>query len=84
MKHKICQTKLCSLILTRLDAECKVVILGSTKQIDNLYVNKHTNGLSTILNSTKNKYSGVNLFSIRLSKVLRGPITEWAENIFSK
>jgi len=71
------------LILTRIDASCKVMILGSTNQIDNFYINKHTNGMTTILNSTKTKYDHVNLFSITLTKVLRGPITEWAEQLFS-
>lgn len=75
--------KTMQLILTRVDKTCKVIVLGSTKQIDNAYVNKHTNGLTTVLNTTRNKYNEINLFSIRLSKVLRGPITEWAENVFS-
>lgn len=76
--------KTMQLILTRLDKSCKVIILGSTKQIDNEYVNKHTNGLTTLLNATQNKYDAINLFAIKLEKVLRGPITEWAESIFSK
>ena len=63
---------------------CKVVILGSNKQIDNFYVNKHTNSLTTLLKSTKDENSLVNTFAIKLRKVLRGPITEWAEMIFSK
>lgn len=75
--------KTMQLILTRLDASCKVIILGSNNQIDSFYVNKHTNGLSTILNSTQKAYPGISLFSIQLHKVLRGPITEWAENIFT-
>ena len=76
--------KTLQMVLTRIDATCKVIVLGSNKQIDNFYINKHTNGLTTVLNATQNKYNGVNLFSIQLHKVLRGPITEWAENIFSK
>jgi PhoH-like ATPase len=75
--------KTMQMVLTRIDASCKVIVLGSNKQIDNFYINQHTNGLSTLLNSTQAEYEGINIFSIQLHKVLRGPITEWAENIFS-
>lgn len=76
--------KTMQMVLSRIDNTCKVVILGSNKQIDNFYVNKHTNSLTTLLKSTKEKSELVNIFAIKLIKVLRGPITEWAENIFSK
>jgi len=46
-------------------------------------VNKHTNALTTLLRSTKEENDLVRLFAIELEKVLRGPITEWAEKIFS-
>ncbi len=75
--------KTMQMVLSRVDSSCKVIILGSNKQIDNFYVNKHTNALTTLLRSTKEKSDLVNLFAIELEKVLRGPITEWAENIFS-
>jgi len=76
--------KTMQMVLSRIDNTCKVVILGSNKQIDNFYVNKYTNSLTTLLKSTKNESSLVNNFAIKLQKVLRGPITEWAEQIFSK
>jgi PhoH-like ATPase len=76
--------KTMQMVLSRIDSSCKVVILGSNKQIDNFYVNKYTNALTTLLKSTKNENTLVNSFAIRLQKVLRGPITEWAEEIFSK
>lgn len=76
--------KTMQMVLSRIDNTCKVVILGSNKQIDNFYVNKHTNSLTTLLKSTKDENSLVNTFAIKLRKVLRGPITEWAEMIFSK
>ncbi len=75
--------KTMQMVLSRVDSSCKVIILGSNKQIDNFYVNKHTNSLTTLLRSTKDANDLVNLFAIELQKVLRGPITEWAENIFS-
>ena len=76
--------KTMQMVLSRVDSSCKVVILGSNKQIDNFYVNKYTNALTTLLKSTQNDNNLVNIFAIKLEKVLRGPITEWAENIFSK
>jgi len=75
--------KTMQMVLSRVDSTCKVIILGSNKQIDNFYVNKHTNALTTLLRATKEDNDLVRLFAIELEKVLRGPITEWAENIFS-
>ena len=75
--------KTMQMVLSRIDSTCKVVVLGSNKQIDNFYVNKHTNSLTTLLKSTKKNSELVNIFAIKLQKVLRGPITEWAEQIFS-
>ncbi len=76
--------KTMQMVLSRIDNSCKVIILGSNKQIDNFYVNKHTNALTTLLKSTKESSELVNIFAIRLQKVLRGPITEWAEQIFTR
>ena len=76
--------KTMQMVLSRIDNSCKVVILGSNKQIDNFYVNKYTNSLTTLLKSTVKQSELINIFSIKLQKVLRGPITEWAEQIFSK
>ncbi len=75
--------KTMQMVLSRIDSSCKVVILGSNNQIDNFYVNKHTNALTTLLKSTANKTDLVNTFAIKLQKVLRGPITQWAEDLFS-
>lgn len=75
--------KTMQMVLSRVDDTCQVVVLGSNKQIDNLYLNKHTNALTTLINSTKKEHDSVNLYAINLEKVLRGPITEFAEDIFS-
>ncbi len=72
------------LVLSRMDASCKVIILGSNRQIDNQYITKYTNGLTSLLNSTKDIHAEVNLFAVELKKVLRGPITAFAERVFSK
>lgn len=74
--------KTMQMVLSRIDSSCKVVVLGSNKQIDNFYVNKYTNALTTLLKSTKDENQYVNLYAIKLKKVLRGPITQWAESIF--
>jgi len=71
--------KTMQMVLSRIDESSKVVILGSNRQIDNFYVNKYTNALTALLKATKQETELVNLFAIRLRKVLRGPITEWAE-----
>lgn len=76
--------KTMQMVLSRIDNTCKVVVLGSNKQIDNFYVNKYTNSLTTLLKSTQKETDLINIFAIRLKKVLRGPITEWAESIFTK
>jgi len=76
--------KTMQMVLSRIDNSCKVAVLGSNKQIDNFYVNKYTNSLTTLLKSTKDENSLINIFAIKLRKTLRGPITQWAEQIFSK
>ncbi|MCK9336210.1 MAG: PhoH family protein [Arcobacteraceae bacterium] len=75
--------KTMQMVLSRVDNSCKVIVLGSNLQIDNFYVNKYTNALTTLLKSTKSKQELVNIFAIKLKKVLRGTITQWAEDIFS-
>jgi len=72
------------LVLSRIDSSCKVIVLGSNRQIDNQYITRYTNGLTTLLNATKEEHEEVNLFGIELQKVLRGPVTQFAERIFSK
>lgn len=75
--------KTMQMILSRIDANSKVVILGSNKQIDNIYLNRHTNALTTLIQSTKEEPEEIKLFALKLTKVLRGPITAWAERIFT-
>ena len=56
--------KTMQMVLSRIDNTCKVVILGSNKQIDNFYVNKYTNSLTTLLKSTKTSNELVKVFAI--------------------
>ena len=72
------------LVLSRIDKTCKLIAIGSNKQIDNMYTNKYINGLSTLLKASKEKHPEVTLFAGELNKVVRGPITEWAERIFAQ
>lgn len=69
--------------ITRIDKTCKLICIGSNNQIDNIYTNKYSNGLAVLLNACKTKHPEINLFASELTKVLRGPITEFAERIFN-
>ena len=69
-------------VITRLDKDCKLILIGSNRQIDHPYINKNTNGLSVILNSMNDGNNEVTLFGTELNKVVRGKITEYAERIF--
>lgn len=72
------------LVLSRIDKTCKLIVVGSNKQIDNMYTNKFINGLSTLMKASKEKHPEVTLFAGELNKVVRGPITEFAERIFGQ
>lgn len=69
-------------VLSRLDKDSKVVCIGSNRQIDHPYINKYTNGLSSLLKATKEPSQEVQMFGTELNKVVRGPITQWTERIF--
>jgi PhoH-like ATPase len=71
-------------VLSRLDSDCKVVCIGSNRQIDNSFINKYTNGLSVLLERSTQINKEVSLFATRLDKVERGAITEWTEKVFTK
>ena len=71
-------------VLTRVGENCKVILIGSNKQIDNPYLNKYTNGLSTILNACRSTSDVVKLHAVELPRVVRGKIAEFAEDIFSQ
>lgn len=69
-------------VLSRMDQECKVVCIGSNRQIDHPYINKYTNGLSVLMKALRTEHDNVNMFGTELNKVVRGRITEWTEKIF--
>lgn len=71
-------------VITRFGKNCKIIIIGSNNQIDNPYLNKYTNGLSTLLDACTKSHDTVRLHAVSLPKVVRGPIAEFAENLFSE
>lgn len=71
-------------ILSRIGKNCKVIVIGSLRQIDSKYLSKYTSGLSVLLDSTRRTDLSIKLAAVTLHKVVRGPITAFAELIFSK
>jgi len=67
-------------LMTRVGKDSKVVAIGCQSQIDNPYLNMHNNGFA-VLKKAKST-DNTNIISISLLKVVRGPITEFAEEIF--
>lgn len=72
------------LILSRLDESCMAIVIGSNRQIDNLYLNKFNNGLTSLLKETRNEHSELNMFALSLEKAVRGKFAEFSERIFEK
>lgn len=70
-------------VLTRFGKNCKLIIIGSNRQIDNPYLTKYSNGLSVLLEDCTISDEKVRKFAVNLQKVVRSPIAEWAENLFS-
>jgi len=73
-------------ILTRIGKDCKVVLMGSQRQIDSNYVNAYSNGLALIMGHCANPVieTSVGLFAIQLEKVVRSDLSAFAEDLFSK
>ncbi|WP_417334147.1 PhoH family protein [Halarcobacter sp.] len=76
--------KTTQLILSRLDESCMAIVIGSNRQIDNLYLNKYNNGLTTLLKQTRNSHDEINMFAIELEKAVRGKFAEFTERIFER
>lgn len=70
-------------VLTRFGNNCKIILIGSNKQIDNSYITKYTNGLSVVLDSCRIAHTHIRMHAVSLTKVLRSPLAEWAERTFS-
>jgi len=72
------------LILSRLDESCMAIVIGSNRQIDNLYLNKYNNGLTSLMKQTNNAHPELSMFAIELDKAVRGKFAEFTERIFDK
>lgn len=70
------------LILSRLDNNCKAIVIGSNRQIDNMYLNRYNNGLTSLLKQTKKDQTHISLFAIELDKSVRGKFSHFADDIF--
>jgi PhoH-like ATPase len=70
------------LILSRLDNSCMAIIIGSNRQIDNPYLNKYNNGLTSLLKLTSQKHPELNMFAIDLQKAVRGRFAEFSERVY--
>jgi PhoH-like ATPase len=66
-------------ILTRVTEGCKIIAIGSNRQIDNKYINKHTSALTYLINRIGTDNGEVNVGAITLTKTVRGRIAEWAD-----
>jgi PhoH-like ATPase len=76
--------KTTQLILSRLDESCMAIVIGSNRQIDNLYLNKYNNGLTTLLKQTNFAHDEIKMFAIELEKAVRGKFAEFTERIFER
>ncbi len=72
------------LILSRLDNNCKAIVIGSNRQIDNMYLNRFNNGLTSLLKQTKKEQPHISLFAIELDKSVRGKFSHFADEIFGE
>jgi len=72
------------LILSRLDESCMAIVIGSNRQIDNLYLNKYNNGLTSLMKQTNYSHPELSMFAIELDKAVRGKFAEFTERIFDK
>jgi len=71
-------------MLTRVGKDCKLILTGSNNQIDSPYVTKYNNGLSVLLNECLKPQDLISLYAIKLSRVIRSPMAEFAESAFTK
>lgn len=71
--------------LSRMGKDVKVIVMGSTKQIDNPYLNQYNNGLTylaSVVGDSRNYDMGVRLVGCELKKSVRSDIAEWTDEVF--
>ncbi|WP_458700054.1 PhoH family protein [Sulfurospirillum sp. 1307] len=74
--------KTTQLILSRLDNSCMAIVIGSNRQIDNLYLNKYNNGLTSLIKQTTHQDKELSMFAIELQSAVRGKFAEFSERIY--
>lgn len=71
--------------ITRSGKHVKWIIVGSNRQIDHPYVTRHNSGLSILLEEARHvPKEDIKIYAVPLSKILRSPIAEFGERVFSK
>lgn len=70
------------MLISRLDDSCKAIVIGSNRQIDNMYLNKYNNGLTKLMKLATEKNEYLRMFSIILDKAVRGKFAEFSESSF--
>ncbi|HHD77569.1 MAG TPA: DUF2075 domain-containing protein [Campylobacteraceae bacterium] len=76
--------KTTQLILSRIDNSCTAIVIGSNRQIDNFYLNRYNNGLTSLLRETRIDHDELTMFAIELKKAVRGKYAEFSEKVFEK
>jgi len=73
-------------VLTRVGKDCKVIVIGSKRQIDNKYLSVYNNGMALLMDEACRKEINcdVEMFAIQLSKVVRSKMAMFAEELFTK
>lgn len=72
-------------LISRVGKNCKVIVIGSNRQIDSKYLTKWNNGMSILLAHCKKPgfSTDVGIFAINLEKTVRSKIAKFAEDLFS-
>lgn len=72
-------------LITRIGKNCKVIVIGSNRQIDSKYLTRYNNGLSILLGYCNNPkfQTEIGVFAINLVKTVRSQIALFAEQLFS-
>jgi len=69
------------LSISRLHFTCKSIVIGSTNQIDNIYLSPYNNGLTNLL-KISNNYEELIFFATKMPKSVRGKFSLFADEVF--
>ena len=76
----------CQKVLTRIGKDCKVIVIGSQRQIDNKWVTKYNNGLAVLMGEARDREieTDMTMYAIELKKVVRSNMALFAERLFTR